>query len=95
MKLFKEAGRLYVEENLIFDEIALQLDLPCRTIFYWKKKYEWNRKRFEIERNQGIFPTRTRTHLPNCKRSFGNEVRQNAYLVFNSFVTSSYLFYVV
>lgn len=24
-------------------------------MFYWKKKYEWGRKRFEAERNQEIF----------------------------------------
>jgi transposase-like protein len=55
MKLYKEAERLYLKENLSIDEIAVQLDISRRTIFYWKKKYEWDRKRFEAERNQEIF----------------------------------------
>ena len=55
MKLYKEAERLYLQENFPIDEIAVQLDISRRTIFYWKKKYEWDRKRFEAERNQEIF----------------------------------------
>jgi transposase-like protein len=55
MKLYKEAERLYLEEKLTLDKIAVQLDISRRTIFYWKKKYEWDRKRFETERKQGIF----------------------------------------
>lgn len=36
MRSFKEAERLYLEEKLTPDEIALQLDISRRTIFYWK-----------------------------------------------------------
>jgi predicted DNA-binding protein YlxM (UPF0122 family) len=43
MKLYKEAERLYLQENLSVDEIAVQLDISRRTIFYWKKKYEWDK----------------------------------------------------
>jgi transposase len=55
MKLYKEAEMLYLQENLSIDKIAMHLDISRRTIFYWKKKYEWDRKRFETERNQEIF----------------------------------------
>jgi hypothetical protein len=43
MKLYKEAERLYLKENLSVDKIAVQLDISRRTIFYWKKKYEWDK----------------------------------------------------
>jgi hypothetical protein len=43
MKLYKEAERLYLKENLSVDKIAMQLDIARRTIFYWKKKYEWDK----------------------------------------------------
>jgi transposase-like protein len=43
MKLYKEAERLYLKENLSVDEIAVQLDIARRTIFYWRKKYEWDK----------------------------------------------------
>ena len=38
MRLFKEAERLYLDEKLTPGEIAMQLDISRRTIFYWKKK---------------------------------------------------------
>jgi DNA-binding CsgD family transcriptional regulator len=37
MKLYKEAERLYLKENLSVDEIAVQLDISRRTIFIGKK----------------------------------------------------------
>jgi hypothetical protein len=43
MKLYKEAERLYLEEKLTPDKITVQLDISRRTIFYWKKKYEWDK----------------------------------------------------
>ena len=43
MRLFKEAERLYIEEKFTPDEIAMQLDISRRTIFYWKKRYEWDK----------------------------------------------------
>jgi transposase-like protein len=43
MKLYKEAERLYLKENLSVDKIAVQLDISRRTLFYWKKKYKWDK----------------------------------------------------
>lgn len=33
----------------------IRLNISRRTLFYWKKKYEWDRKRFKTEQNQEIF----------------------------------------
>ena len=51
----KQAQKLYVQENKTLGEIGIELDLSRRTLFYWKKKYEWDRKRFEAEHNQEVF----------------------------------------
>lgn len=46
MKLFKQAEQMYLKE-LSVSEISLQLGLSKRTLFYWKKKYDWDIKRQE------------------------------------------------
>ena len=46
MKLFKQAEQMYLK-GLSVNEISLQLDIAKRTLFYWKKKYDWDKKRKE------------------------------------------------
>lgn len=55
MKYYKQAEKMYIYDKMQFEEIGLKLNLSRRTLFYWKKKYEWDRKRFDTERNQAIF----------------------------------------
>ena len=51
----KQAEHLYVYEKLPLDVIGTKLDLSRRTLFYWKKEYEWDRKRFEKVRKHELF----------------------------------------
>ena len=46
MKLFKQAEQMYLK-GLSVNEISLQLVIAKRTLFYWKKKYDWDKKRQE------------------------------------------------
>ena len=46
MKLFKQAEQMYLK-GLSVNEISLQLDIAKRTLFYWKKQYDWDKKRKE------------------------------------------------
>ena len=46
MKLFKQAEQMYLK-GLSVSEISLQLGIAKRTLFYWKKKYDWDKKRQE------------------------------------------------
>lgn len=55
MKFYKQAITMYIEGNLPIVVISQNLNISRRTLFYWKKKYKWDRKRFEAERNQEIF----------------------------------------
>ena len=45
----KQAEHLYVYEKQSLDAIGAKLNLSRRTLFYWKKEYEWDKKRFEKE----------------------------------------------
>ena len=47
MKLFKQAEQMYLK-GLSVSEISLQLGIAKRTLFYWKKKYDWDKKRQEF-----------------------------------------------
>ncbi|MBR1424813.1 hypothetical protein IJ579_04540 [bacterium] len=51
----KQAEHLYVYDNQPLDVIGAKLDLSRRTLFYWKKEYEWDKKRFEKGREQELF----------------------------------------
>lgn len=51
----KQAEHLYVYEKQSLDFIHEKLDLSRRTLFYWKKEHNWDRKRFETELNQENF----------------------------------------
>lgn len=55
MKGYKQAEKMYIYDKIPLEEIGLKLNISRRTLFYWKKKYEWDRKRFETERNQENF----------------------------------------
>ncbi len=55
MKDYKQAEKMYIYDKIPLEEIGLRLNISRRTLFYWKKKYDWDRKRFEVERNQEIF----------------------------------------
>ena len=46
MKLFKQAEQMYLK-GLIISEISLELGIAKRTLFYWKKQYDWDKKRKE------------------------------------------------
>ena len=46
-KYYKQAETLFLQDNLSVDEICKNLNVSRRTIFYWRTKYEWDRKKVE------------------------------------------------
>ena len=46
MKLFKQAEQMFLK-GLTVSEISLELGIAKRTLFYWKKEYDWDKKRKE------------------------------------------------
>ena len=47
MKYYKHAETLFLQDNLSVDEICKNLNVSRRTLFYWRTKYEWDRKNAE------------------------------------------------
>ena len=54
MKLFKQAEQMYLK-GLSVNEISLQLGIAKRTLFYWKKQYDWDRKRQKAMYDKTLF----------------------------------------
>lgn len=46
MKLFKQAEQMYLKGSTV-NEISLELGIAKRTLFYWKKQYDWDKKQKE------------------------------------------------
>ncbi len=46
MKLFKQAEQMFLK-GLTVSEISQELGIAKRTLFYWKKQYDWDKKRKE------------------------------------------------
>lgn len=46
MKLFKQAEQMYLKGATVC-EISQELGIAKRTLFYWKKQYDWDKKRKE------------------------------------------------
>mgnify|MGYP004687040871 CR=1 FL=1 len=51
----KQAEHLYIYEKEPFYVIGTKLDLSRRTLFYWKKKYNWDKKRFKVKHTKYQF----------------------------------------
>ena len=45
MKYYKHAETLFLQDNLSVDEICKNLNVSRRTLFYWREKYEWEKKK--------------------------------------------------
>ena len=55
MKYYKHAETLFLQDNLSVDEICKNLNVSRRTIFYWRTKFEWDRKKAEKLANKEGF----------------------------------------
>lgn len=73
----KQAEHLYVYEKQSLDVIGAKLDLSRRTLFYWKKEYEWNKKRFEKGREQELFNCELLNFAQKIMDKISNDIDNN------------------
>ena len=50
-----QAERMYIYDKKSLAEIGMQLELSRRILFYWKKEYNWDKKRFDAKHNKDRF----------------------------------------
>ena len=73
----KQAEHLYVCEKEPLDVISAKLDLSRRTLFYWKKEYEWDKKRFEKGREQELFNRELLNFAQKIMDKISNDIDNN------------------
>ena len=50
-----QAEQMYIYDKKSLAEIGIELGLSRRILFYWKKKYNWDEKRFDVEHTKYRF----------------------------------------
>lgn len=50
-----QAEHMYIYDKKSLAEIGMELGLSRRILFYWKKEYNWDEKRFDAEHNKDRF----------------------------------------
>ena len=50
-----QAEHMYIYDKKSLAEIGMELGLSRRILFYWKKEYNWDKKRFDAEHNKDKF----------------------------------------
>ena len=50
-----QAEHMYIYDKKSLTDIGMQLGLSRRCLFYWKKEYKWDKKRFEVEHTKYRF----------------------------------------
>jgi hypothetical protein len=50
-----QAEHMYIYNKKSLTEIGMELGLSRRILFYWKKEYKWDEKRFDVEHTKYRF----------------------------------------
>ena len=50
-----KAEHMYIYDKKSLAEIGMELGVSRRILFYWKKEYNWDKKRFDAEHNKDKF----------------------------------------
>lgn len=73
LKLYKQAENLYIEEGMSIEDICRNLDISRRTIFYWKKKYDWDKSRNKKYKSE----SKLSTELIDIALKFMQQISKN------------------
>lgn len=73
LKLYKQAENLYIEEGMSIENICRNLDISRRTIFYWKKNYDWDKSRNKKYNSE----SKLSTELTDIALKFMQQISKN------------------
>mgnify|MGYP001809650131 FL=1 len=74
LKLANKAYELYSIENLSAEEIAAKLGISRRTVFNWMKRYNWVKKRINIEEIKNNFGKDTEELALKMMRKISSDI---------------------
>ena len=73
----KQAEHLYVYENQPLDVIGAKLEISRRTLFYWKKEYDWDKKKKKKGREQELFNRELLNFAQKIMDKISNDIDNN------------------
>lgn len=77
MKLFKQAEQMYLKGSTV-NEISLELGIAKRTLFYWKKQYDWDKKRKESMYDKSQFKEDLKKFAQKLMEKIANNNKTNS-----------------
>ena len=72
-----QAENMYIYDRKSLAEIGAQLGLSRRILFYWKKKYNWYKKRFELEYEKENFSKELLDFARKIMNKISNDIDNN------------------
>lgn len=72
-----QAENMYIYEKKSLAKIGAQLGLSRRILFYWKKKYNWDKKRFEIDYEKENFSKELLEFARKIMNKISNDIDNN------------------
>ena len=72
-----QAEHMYIYDRKSLAEIGTQLGLSRRILFYWKKKYNWDKKRFELEYEKENFSKELLDFARKIMNKISNDIDNN------------------
>lgn len=72
-----QAEHMYIYDKKSIADIGMELGLSRRTLFYWKKEYEWDKKRFEKGREQELFNRELLNFAQKIMDKISNDIDNN------------------
>lgn len=72
-----QAEHMYIYDKKSLAEIGMDLGLSRRILFYWKKEYNWDKKRFDIEHNKDRFNEELLEFARKMMNKISNDIDNN------------------
>ena len=72
-----QAEHMYIYDKKSLAEIGMQLGLSRRILFYWKKEYKWDKKRFDAEHNKNRFSEELLDFARKMMRKISTDIDKN------------------
>ena len=72
-----QAEHMYIYDKKSLTEIGAQLGLSRRILFYWKKKYNWDKKRFEMDYEKENFSKELLEFARKIMNKISNDIDNN------------------
>ena len=72
-----QAEHMYIYDRKSLGEIGSKLGLSRRILFYWKKKYNWDKKRFEMDYEKENFSKELLEFARKIMNKISNDIDNN------------------